>query len=248
MPETEPITLHVLPPSQPCLTAEAALKYKELTYELVNLGMGKHQDEIERIYGEGRRTVPGMTVGNETVHGSTAILWKLEQLFPRHPIYPEGLVEAVREAELWADGDFQDFGRRLPWSALHFRPEAMGTFGSAGALDPAGTDFAIKFIRSTWKYHGISAEQISRDLAELPAMIDRIEDYADQGVIDRDQPTAADFQIGATARVLLTIEDLHPVFEGSAAERVARRYFPDYAGLVPAGAFPEGWVRGRSSD
>ena len=33
-----------------------------------------------------------------------------------------------------------------------------------------------------------------------------------------------------------------------AAERVARRYFPDYAGLVPAGAFPEGWVRGRSSD
>jgi len=59
MPESEPITLHVLPPSHPCMTAEAALKYKDLTYELVNLGMGEHQDEIERIYGEGRRTVPG---------------------------------------------------------------------------------------------------------------------------------------------------------------------------------------------
>jgi glutathione S-transferase len=246
MPETAPITLHVLPPSHPCLTAEAALRHKDLTYELVNLGMGKHQDEIERIYGEGRRTVPGMTVGDETVHGSTAILWRLEQLFPQNPLYPEGAVDAVREAELWADGDFQDFGRRLPWSALYFRPEAMGTFGGAGVLDPAGTDFAIRFIRSTWKYHGISAEQMSRDLAELPTMIDRIETYAEQGLIDGDQPTAADFQIGATVRVLLTIADLHPVLDGSAAARVARRHFPDYAGLVPAGAFPEGWTKRRS--
>jgi glutathione S-transferase len=247
MSNSETITLHVLPPSHPCLTAEAALKYKDLTYELVNLGMGKHQDEIEKIYGEGKRTVPGMTIGGETVHGSTAILWKLEQLHPEHPLYPEGAVEEVREAELWADGDFQDFGRRLPWSALHFRPEAMGTFGGAQPLDPAGTDFAIKFIRSTWKYHGISAEQMSRDLGELPGMIDRIESYAERGLIDGDQPTAADLQIGATARVLLTIADLGPVFEGSAAERVARRHFPDYPGLVPAGAFPEGWVKERAS-
>ena len=247
MSNTEPITLHVLPPSHPCLTAEAALKHKDLTYELVNLGMGKHQDEIEKIYGAGRRTVPGMTIGDQTVHGSTAILWTLEQLFPEHPLYPEGSAEAVREAELWADGDFQDFGRRLPWSALHFRPEAMGTFGGAGQLDPAGTDFAIKFVRSTWKYHGISAEQMSRDLEELPEMIDRIEGYADQGLIGGETPTAADFQIGATVRVLLTIGDLHPLFAGTAAERVALTHFPDYAGLVPAGAFPEGWVRGRSA-
>ncbi|MEX1219598.1 MAG: glutathione S-transferase family protein [Solirubrobacterales bacterium] len=242
----ELITLHVLPVSHPCLTAEAALKHKGLTYELVNLGMGKHPEEIEKIYGEGKRTVPGMTIGDETVHGSTAILWKLEQLFPENSLYPDGVGEAVREAELWADGDFQDFGRRLPWSALYFRPEAMGTFGGAGALNPAGTDFALKFIRSTWKYHGISAEQMSRDLVELPGMVDRIEGYADQGLIDGGEPTAADFQIGSTVRVLLTVGDLQPVFAGSAAERVARRHFPDYEGLVPAGAFPEGWVKDRS--
>jgi glutathione S-transferase len=247
MSNSEPITLHVLPPSHPCLTAEAALKYKGLTYELINLGMGRHQEEIERIYGEGRRTVPGMTIGEETVHGSTEILWKLEQLYPEHPLYPEGSAEAVREAELWADGDFQDFGRRLPWSALHFRPESMGSFGGAGPLDPAGTDYAIKFIRSTWKYHGISAEQLAQDLQALPGMIDRIEDYAGQGLIDGAEPTAADFQIGATVRVLLTVGDLHPLFAGSAAERIARRHFADYPGLVPAGAYPEGWVKGRST-
>lgn len=229
------------------MTAEAALRQKDLTYELVNLGMGKHQDEIEKIYGEGNRTVPGMTIGNETVHGSTEILWKLEQLFPENPLYPEAIATDVREAELWADGDFQDLGRRLPWSALYFRPESMGTFGGAGMLDPAGTDFAIKFIRSTWKYHGISAERMADDLESLPAMIDTIEGYAERGLIDRGKPTAADLQIGASARVLLTVADLDPVFDGSAAERIARRFFPDYAGLVPPGAFPEGWVKPRTA-
>ncbi len=247
MPNSEAITLHVLPPSHPCMTAEAALKHKDLTYELVNLAMGTHPDEVEQIYGEGRRTVPGMTIGDETVHGSTAILWTLEQKYPDNPLYPEDIGDAVREAEIWADGDFQDFGRRLPWSALHFRPESMGTFGGVGALDPAGTDYAIKFVRSTWKFHRITAARLAEDLEALPAMVDRIEGYADQGLIDGEDPTAADFQIGATARVLLTVADLHPVFEGSAAERVARRNFPDYAGLVPAGAFPEDWVRLRSS-
>jgi glutathione S-transferase len=227
------------------MTAEAALKHKGLTYELVNLAMGKHQEEVERIYGEGRRTVPGMTIGEETVHGSTAILWKLEQDFPEHPLYPEAIRDEVREAELWADGDLQDLGRRLPWSALHFRPESMGSFGGAEALDPPGTDYAIKFIRATWKYHGISAVRMAEDLAELPGMIERIDQYAESGLIDGEQPTAADLQIGATVRVLLTVGDLRLLFEGSAAERVARRYFPDYAGLVPAGAFPEGWVRTR---
>ena len=240
-----PITLHVLPPSHPCRTAEAALTHKGLTYELVNLALGKHQDEIERIYGEGNRTVPGMLIGDEDVHGSTSITWRLEELFPERPLYPEPIAASVREAELWADGDFQDLGRRLPWSALYFRPESLGTFGGGSALDPAGTDYAIKLVRATWKYHGVTAERLAGDLEALPGMIDRIEGFADQELIASEEPTAADFQIGATTRVLLTVADLHPVLEGSAAERVARTHFADYAGLVPAGALPEGWVRGR---
>jgi hypothetical protein len=63
-------------------------------------------------------------------------------------------------------------------------------------------------------------------------------------VLDGDEPTAADLQIGATIRVLLTIGDLEPLMAGRAAERVARRWFPDYPGEVPAGAYPAGWVPG----
>jgi len=239
---TEEIKLHVLPPSHPCMTARAALDLKGLEYEVVTLDMGKHGDQVEELYGEGRRTVPGMMVGEDAVHGSTAILERLEQLVPENPLYPDGIADQVREAELWADGHLQDLGRRLPWGALHFRPESMGTFGGAGPLDPAGTDFAMKFIRGTWKYHNITAEKLAEDLGTVPGIVDEIEAFAGRGLIDGDSPTAADLQIGSTVRVLLTVGDLHAAFEGSAAERIARRNFPDYDGLVPAGAFPAGWI------
>ena len=89
----------------------------------------------------------------------------------------------------------------------------MGTFGGGGPLDPAGTDFAIKFVRATWKYHGITAERLADDLAGLPAKLDHVDDLAGCGVIGGEQPNAADLQIGATLRVLLTVGDVAAVME-----------------------------------
>lgn len=205
--------------------------------------MGEHRERMEEIYGEGNETVPGMTIDGEKVHGSTAIQARLEELFPENPLYPEGIADRVLEAELWGDGEYQDLGRRLPWSALHFRPEATGTFAGAGPLDPAGVDFAIPTIRASWKYHSITAERTAADLEALPGMVERIEGFASEGLIGGEQPTAADFQIGATTRILLTIGDLRSVFEGTTVREVALRHFPDYPGNIPSGAFPDGWVR-----
>ena len=239
------IQLHLLAISHPCLTAKAALDRKGVEYEEIVVPMGEHHEQMEEIYGEGNRTVPGMTIDGEKVHGSTAIQARLEELFPENPLYPEGIADRVREAELWGDGEYQDLGRRLPWSALHFRPEATGSFAGAGSLDPAGVDFAMKTIHLSWKYHAITAERTASDLEALPGMVDRIEEFAAEGLIGGEEPTAADFQIGATTRILLTIGDLDPVFEGTAAREVALRHFPDYPGAVPAGAWPDGWVKPR---
>ena len=63
-------------------------------------------------------------------------------------------------------------------------------------------------------------------------------------MIGGDSANAADLQIGSTVRVLMTIGDLEPLLDGTAAERIAKRWFPDYPGHVPAGAFPAGWVHG----
>jgi glutathione S-transferase len=243
MPAAQPrLVFHVLPPSHPCATVEAALRLKGLEYEKVELRAGPHVEEMQQIYGDGRHTVPGLLVDDEPVHGSNAILERLEQIAPEPSLYPAGLAEAVRAAAQWGDEELQDLGRRLPWGALHFRPEAMGTFAGAGPLDPAGTDFAMRVVRASWKYHRISAVRLAEDLAGLPAKLDHVDGYVAEGVLAGTAPNAADLQIGATLSVLLTVGDVRPLIEGREAEQVARKWFDDRPGLVPAGAFPEGWV------
>jgi glutathione S-transferase len=239
------ITLHVLPPSPPCHTVEAALQLKGLPYEKVEFVPGQHVAQMAEIYGEGRTTVPGILVDGEPVHGSVTILERLEQLQPEPSLYPAPIAEAVHEAERWGEAEFQDLARYLPWGALYFRPESLGTFGGAGQLDAAGTDYAIKVIRATWKYHGLTAQTLFDGLQGLPEKLDRIDALAADGTIGTDHVTAADLQIGASLRTLLVVEDLHPLIVGRPGEAIARRLFPELPGLVPAGALPAGWVPTR---
>lgn len=237
------ITVHVLPPSHPCKTVLAALRLKGLEFEEVNLPMdGTREAAMAEIYGEGRTTVPGALVDDEPVHGSRAILARLEELAPEPALYPADRADVVREAERWGDEELQDLGRRLPWGALHFRPEAMGTLGGGGPLDPAGTDFAIRFARAAWKYHGITCARLAEDLAGLPARLDHVDALIADGVIGGEAPNAADLQIAATVRVLDVVGDLAPLLAGRPARHLAHRWFGDYPGEIPAGAFPAAWI------
>ena len=238
------LVLHGLAPSHPCATAEAALRLKGLEYERVDLGFDESRfTQMEELYGAGNTRVPGLLVDGEPVHGSRPILRRIEELAPDAgpALYPS---DAVVEAERWGDEVFQDLGRRLPWGALHFRPEALGLMGGAGMLDPAGTDFAIRAVRAGWKYHEITATVLAEDLAGLPEKLDHIDGLVTDGVIGGDEPNAADLQIGATLQVLRFVGDLRPLIDARPLARVATADWlprrPD--AFVPAGAYPAGWV------
>jgi glutathione S-transferase len=236
------LTLHALPPSHPCMTVAAALQLKGLEFDRVDLAAGPHVEQMQEIYGEGHSTVPGLMIDDEPVHGSRTILARLEEIEPEPVLYPS---EEVREAERWGDEVFQDLGRRLPWGALHFRPELLATMFGGSQLDGPGTDYAIRMIRAGWKYHGITAARLHDDLAELPGKLDHIEQLVSSGVIGGEQPNAADLQIGATVTVLLPLGDLGGLLSGSGAELLSRRNFPPLAGAIPAGTYPAGWVPAR---
>jgi len=90
------VTLHVLPPSHPSHAAAAALDYKGIEFERVELTPGEHNDQMEAIYGAGNRTVPGMVVDGAPVHGSRAIFAKLEEIAPDPPLFPDPIAEQVR--------------------------------------------------------------------------------------------------------------------------------------------------------
>jgi glutathione S-transferase len=243
MPAQPRLVLHVLPPSHPCHTVEAALRLKGLEFERVELPMGRHTDEVAKIYGEDRRTVPGLLVDDEPVHGSNAILERLEALAPEPSLYPPQLGERVAEAARWGDEELQDLGRRIPWGALHFRPEMLSLVaGATEPLDPAGTDFAMRAVRAAWKYHGLTAVRLAEDLAGLPAKLDVVDGFITDGVMGGETPTAADLQICATLRVIGIVGDVRPLLEGRRCWQLTGRWFEPLPGGIPAGAFPAAWV------
>jgi glutathione S-transferase len=68
------------------MAVEAALARKGLTYDKIALTPGEHTDEMQRVYGEGNSTVPGMLVDGRPVHGSRPIMATLEQLAADPPL------------------------------------------------------------------------------------------------------------------------------------------------------------------
>lgn len=236
------LVLHAVPFSHPCLAVKAVLDRHGLEYETVDLVSGTHGETIESIYGEGRRTVPGLLVDDEPVHGTTAIFERLDELVDDADLYPGAVAAAIREAERGIAEDLQTAGRHLVFGALHFRPEALGTFAGAGPLDPAGTDFAIKLVRGAWRYIGISAELLAAALAALPEQLDIVDELIEGGVAGGDDPTAVDFQLGSSLHMLMQIGDVRPLIAGRPAEGLVDSWFERGPADIPAGAFPAGWV------
>jgi glutathione S-transferase len=239
----EQITLHQTVISHPCMAVRTAMELKGLDYETVDYPISPQRAEtMEQIFGEGRRTVPGILIGEEKVHGSRAIMARLEGLAPDPALYPPDASAEFLEAERWADEVFQEVARRLPFAALHFRPEKSGTYAGIDELDPAGTDAAIKGLRSIWKWQGITAVRTAEDLAALPGQLDYIDELDGKGMLGAETPSALGLQVAATARILLAIGDLVPLIEPRSVGRMARELYPEYPGDVPAGALPASWM------
>lgn len=86
-----------------------------------------------------------------------------------------------------------------------------------------------------------SDSNVQGDLAELPHLLDRVDDLLEQGTIGGDELNAADFQIATSMALLATMGDVRPLMEGRAALGHARRVVPGYPGRLPW-VFPSAWL------
>ena len=72
-------------------------------------------------------------------------------------------------------------------------------------------------------------------------MLNRIDAWIENGLLNAEALTAADFQVGANVRLLLLFEDLAPWIERRPAARLAHRVAPLYPGRISA-VFPRDWL------
>ena len=245
-------TLYALPASHPCAAVELALRLKGVDHRRVDMiPVVSKLQQWARFRGF---TVPAIEFDDgEKVLGSREIVRALEHRAPEPPLLPaDGRARrGVEEAERWGDEVLQPLARRLAWAALLRSTDSMMGFAADADLpvpDPLVKLSAPIVARASAYFNKARDPEIRADLINLDFHLDRADRWIENGVAgaSSETPNAADLQIGAGVRLLLTIDDLVPRIEGRPCREVAMRWFPEYPGRVPAGTLPQDWREARA--
>jgi glutathione S-transferase len=235
------LRLYLINGSHPCGTVVKALSIKGLEHRVVEWPPVLHAPIQRAMFGA--RTVPSLRIDRtEKISGSTAIMHRLDQLSPEPPLFPIDPERraAVEDAESWGDRVFQPVGRTLLWAAFLNNAAAMPSYteGSKIPLPSAAVRATTPLMaRIGARVNRTGDGPARRAFAELPSQLDQVDGYIEAGTIgDAEHPNAADLQIAATIRLLMTIDDVRPLIDGRPCAALALKLFPNWPGHVPAGA------------
>ena len=240
-----PARLYVVPASHPSNAVAKALEIKGIPFETTYLVPVFHKLHQKIRFG-GKGTVPGIVFEDgRKLLGSRAIIRALEEMRPDPPLLSDD--RRVAEAEEWGDEVLQSVVRRVFWQVLTHDTSALLSFSEGVKLTPPTPRPVARLAGGmvTWgerKINAATAENARADLANLPSHLDRVDRWLAEGVLGGEQVNAADLQIAAGIRLMLTAGDLAPLIEGRPCADHARRVFPSYPGHVPAGALPADWL------
>ena len=238
------IKLYGSPPSPPSHSARLMLERKGLDHKVIWLLPGLWP-ALLRTRGCRSGTVPARKVDGLRIQGSTVISRELEEIKAEPPLFPSDSEKriAVEEAERWGDEVLQDVPRRIVrWMSVH-RPETKVMIAR---------DVGIPFPRFAAWINAPAAKhlankvdsdgEIQRAIAQVPEVLDHVDQLIADGVIGGEEPNAADFQIATSVRMLLNVGDLDPVTKDRPAADLAMRYVPEFGTDFPAGLLPAEWL------
>ncbi len=248
-------TLYVIPGSHACRSAILMLEHKRAPYRRVDVPTLLHPLAVslvgfdasgERRTAGARRprplrtgdrlgTVPALAGDGERVSSNRQIARFLDEHHPEPALFPPdpGQRRAVEEVERWANETFQMAARRiaLAWALGHpsemSRSTADGRMGFLLYRRALARRLIIPMIgRLVFAVDRAADREL---LAELPAMLDRIDAWIADGVLGGAHLNAADFMVGPSLALMLYRPDVLPLFEGRPALQLADRLLPEPA-------------------
>jgi glutathione S-transferase len=254
--------LYVILGSHACRTGMLMLDHKGIEYELVELPTGFHpfalrlrgftgnpapfrrfDDRAHRMLGTADRfgTVPALLFEGERVKTNREIARFLDGVRPDPPLFPSDpdRRSAVEEAERWGDEIFQMASRRLALAGTLRGGDEFVNQGDDGRLGPLlwrqrtmrliGTRLIALFVFAA------NSRAEPELLEALPEMLDRIDGWIEAGILNGDQPYAADFMIAPSLALLTYRRDLRPQIGERRAIQLVDRLLPE---PLPAGRHP----------
>jgi len=240
------IHLYGLPGSHPTMAVQGMLEHKGIGFRRFDLVPFLARVIVRRGMRLPHNTVPVLAIGRRRIQGSREIARELDRLRPDPPLFPADPERrrAAEEAERWGEEELQHPIRQISlWALRADRAPIRSYMGRSVMGVPAAVAarLAPPFIARGVRLNEATGEAVRGNLAALDSMLHRVEEWIAAGVLDGKELSAADFQIGASVRLLLTFQDLRPVIEDRLACRLARRAVPDYAGDAPP-VFPPAWL------
>jgi glutathione S-transferase len=242
-----PIKLYVVHGSHPCAAVARAMEMKGLDYDVVELLPPMHA-VVQRVR-FGARTVPSVRLeSGEKLSGTMAIMRRLDELAPTPALFPADPAARaeVERAETWGDDVWQAVARRLLWVAFARAPRTMPSYQEHARLRlPAPVVRAVAPLATLAerRMNDATEPRARDDVRALPGHLDRIDAWLTGGVLGGETPNAADLQIAASSRMIMTIGDVRPFFAGRPCEEHALALFSQWDGSVPAGVFPAQWLQ-----
>lgn len=247
--------LYVIPGSHACRSAMLMLEHKQLPYRRVDIVTLLHP-LVARLHGfdargekrtaGGRRTlglrlgdrlgtVPGLAADGHRISTNHGIARFLDEHHPEPPLFPAEPEQraAVEKAERWANETLQMAARRIPGAATVRDPAAFSRSAGDGRLGYLLYKRALtRRLIVPRIARGVFATSASAErdpLAELPAMLDRIDAWIADGVLGGAQLNAADFMVAPSLALILYRPDVMPMFEGRPALELVDRLLPEPA-------------------
>jgi glutathione S-transferase len=243
-------TLYVIPGSHPSMAARLMLEHKGIDYKRVDLIPVVSKAVLRALRFPGI-TVPAMKVDGRRVQGSIPIARELDRMRPEPPLLPGDAARraAVEEAERFGDQDLQARVRRMVWWALRRDRSPLRGYSEGARLGiPIGLAVrtAAPIVAVSARLNQADDETVRADLAALPGILQRIDDWIADGVLGGEEPNAGDFQIATSLRLAMTLDDLRPAIERRPAGRLAERVVPSFPGRVPP-ILPPAWLEPLSA-
>jgi glutathione S-transferase len=237
--------LYVVPGSHPSMTGRLMMEHKGIPYKRVDLIAGIHKPLL-RMLGFRDTTVPALRMDGRRIQGSRTISRELDALGHGPPLFPSEPERrsAVEEAERWGEVVLQPVPRRLTWWALQRDRSGVRGFAEGARLGvPLGlaARAAGPIIWAEVRLNHATDAAVKADLAALPTLLAKVDAWLSEGLLGSQPPTAADYQIATSIRLLLCFEDVERAVSARPAGKWARGLVPDFPGLVPA-VFPQAWM------
>ena len=246
-------TLYVIPGSHACRTGMLMLEHKRIPYRRVELLTGAHpyllrmlgfpgnKQPIRTVDGRTHRslalidrlgTVPALRFGSERVQTNRAIARFLDRVQPQPPLFPADPERraAVEQAERWGDEVLQMAARRIALAAAARDTAEMHDGGGSGRLGAL-----LSHNRALRAVHGQVAARVAfranpstepKLLAELPQMLDHVDQLIAAGVLNGAELNAADFMIAPSVALLSYRHDLREEIAARPAGAMIDRILP----------------------